>query len=400
MQVALPELGTVLEIADADFVAARRATPAAPNLPNPAAAIRDALENPRNFPSLRRALTPDDRVAVVVDDRLPHLGPMVGALLAYLADAGIPPASVTLVSAPGAAQAWVVDLPDAFQEARTEIHDPANRKAVAYLATTRKGRRVYLNRSVVEAEQTIVLAGCRYDPMFGRYDGPCALFPVLSDGATLKDTNRHLSMAAPNGGNFPLHEEANEVAWLLGVPFMIHAVEGSGDGLAHLVGGTVETVSDCHGLLDARWKVRVDRPAQIVVASLGGDPARHDFEALARAALCASRVVEPNGRIVILSRGKPKLGEAAEILRETDNPAVASRRIQERQPADRVAVMQWLEAARDASIYLLSGLPDETVEEMFATPLQQARQVQRLLGAGGSCLFIEDAQQTLAVVET
>jgi hypothetical protein len=101
----------------------------------------------------------------------------------------------------------------------------------------------------------------------------------------------------------------------------------------------------------------------------------------------------------LLTRAHPEEGEAIDLLRGTDNPNVAARRIQERQPPDSVAALQWLEAARHASLYLLSELSDESAEELFATPLQQARQAQRLLDAGGACLFLEDAHKTLAVIE-
>ena len=60
----------------------------------------------------------------------------------------------------------------------------------------------------------------------------------------------------------------------------------------------------------------------------------------------------------------------------------------------------WLEAARRANLYLLSELPEETVEEMFATPLQKAAQAQRLIDAASSCLFIEEANKALATLTT
>ncbi len=41
--------------------------PQAPPLEDPVAAVRGALETPIGFPALRRALTPDDQVAVVLD---------------------------------------------------------------------------------------------------------------------------------------------------------------------------------------------------------------------------------------------------------------------------------------------------------------------------------------------
>jgi nickel-dependent lactate racemase len=399
MRVELADFDVSVDVRDADCVSTRRSA-SAPNVDDVGAAVRDALDRPHKFPPLRRALTPDDQIAVVVDERLPQLGAVVSEVLAYVVETGIDPAAITLVGAPGSLQPWVDDLPDQFQNVRTEIHDPAERKAVAYLASTRKGRRVYLNRTVVDADQAIVVAGCRYDPAFGRVDGAGALFPALSDADSIKDANRFFSMAAPDAAQWPLREEAAEIAWLLGVPFLLHLIEGAGDGVSAVVGGTVEAASECQRLLDERWRVSVPRPAQTVIASLGGDPSRHDFEGLARAALGASRVVEPNGRIVLLSRAHPKLGESIELMSGTDNPAVASRRVQERLPADRTAALQWLEAARQAGLYLLSELPDDTVEEMFATPLQQARQVQRLLDVPGSCLFLDEADKMLAVVET
>jgi hypothetical protein len=48
-----------IEVAESNLVGVRRAPLSAP-LPDPAGAVRDALENPMGFPALRRALTPDD----------------------------------------------------------------------------------------------------------------------------------------------------------------------------------------------------------------------------------------------------------------------------------------------------------------------------------------------------
>jgi hypothetical protein len=47
---------------------------------------------------------------------------------------------------------------------------------------------------------------------------------------------------------------------------------------------------------------------------------------------------------------------------------------------------------------LIGSSPDDSVEELFATPLHTAREVQRLIDAGGTCLFLPDAHRILAVV--
>ena len=60
----------VFEVAGENLIASRP-PPAA--LPGPSAAVRAALESPHGYPPLRRALTPGDRVTVVVDEQLPQL---------------------------------------------------------------------------------------------------------------------------------------------------------------------------------------------------------------------------------------------------------------------------------------------------------------------------------------
>ena len=60
--------------------------------------------------------------------------------------------------------------------------------------------------------------------------------------------------------------------------------------------------------------------------------------------------------------------------------------------------MQWVEAAQRARIYLLSGLPEATAEELFVTPMEQAGQLQRLVSSEGSYLLLEDADKVLPVV--
>jgi nickel-dependent lactate racemase len=386
VNVCLDDFDVAFEVRDGCYVPGRRVS-VAPDLPDLRAAIRQALETPRNFPPLRRALTPDDRVAVVIDDQLPQLGVCVSEILTYLQEAGIDPAAVTLISPRGAKQAWVDDLPDAVQAARTEIHDPSNRRALCYLASTRAGRRIYLNRTVVEADFAIVLTSYRYDPTDGVHEAARALFPALSDDATLQDAGSR-SLA-----------EASEVAWLLGVPFLVHVIEGSGERVAHVVSGTLESSADCAQLLEKRWCIRYTRPAELVIATMTGDSRRHDFAAIARAARAAASVCEAGGKIVLLTRSAPEFGPWREILRNAASPDDAIRQLHQQRPVGHDLALQWLEAARHASLYWLSQLDDEIVEELFAIPMVEPEQAQRLIDAARSCLLLEDAHKALPVIE-
>lgn len=399
MKLILPPFDATVEVRDDAYVAAHRASEAAA-IGNLAHALRAALDVPLDFPSLKRALTPDDRIVLVVDDRTPSLGELLREMLNYLGEAGIVPENITLLSPAGSRQPWVDDLPDAWQDVRTEIHDPTDRRRLSYLASTRHGRRVYLNRTLIDADQTVILSDCRFDPQYGYLGGAAPLFPALSDAATIQQVESVAEFGSMPDPIQPLEAETQEVAWLLGAPFLIQIVEGAGDSIAHIVGGAAESVPEVKRLCTQRWHVTVKQPAQTVVVSITGDPGRQDFTTLAEAASSAANVVEPGGRIVILSRAAPELGDGMSLLRDTDSTAVAARRVQERQPADRVTARLWLNAANKASLYLLSGLDDGVVEELFATPLQQARQVQRLVDAAGSCVFLPDAHKMLTEIKT
>src|SRR4051794_30663475 len=89
----------------------------APPLADPVAAVRAALQEPFRFPPLRRALTPDDHVAVVVDEQLPDLGRLLTPVLEEILKAGVAADNVTLVCPPSESkQSWIDELPDELSD--------------------------------------------------------------------------------------------------------------------------------------------------------------------------------------------------------------------------------------------------------------------------------------------
>lgn len=383
------------EVAEDDLVIPR-SQPRTPPLVDIAQAVHACLEAPHGFPALRKAITPDDHLAIVVDNRLPHLDEMLMAIVEYLIQAGIRQNAITLLySSPGSSGS--TGLPD-YPEIRVEAHDPSHRKKLSYLATTQKGRRLYLNRTAVDADQLIVLSARGYDPLLGYSGTVGAIFPALSDEETKQQLSANLSNDIPNLDPWPLRREAEEVAWLLGAPFMVQVIEGSGQDIVHVVGGLSDTGGEGERLLNDRWRLSVDRAVDVVVAGLSGEPARHGFGELAHALACAARVVKPRGRIVLLSQAQPELGPSAQILRQSDEPGIALKALRLQKPADIAPAFQWASAADHAEIFLLSRLEPEVAEELFATPLSNAAQAQNLL-RDADVLILEDAHKTLAVME-
>jgi nickel-dependent lactate racemase len=365
----------------------------------PVATLLAALEKPHGFPPLRQALTPGDRVTVVLDEELPQLGRLLTPLLEYLVTAGVDASDMTLLCPSSTStQSWVDELPEYLEEARVEVHDPRDRKRLSYLATSREGRRLYLNRSLVDADQIVVLSRRWYDPLLGYGGAEGMIYPGLCDEETRTALNARLTLDAPGEAPWPTRQEAIETAWLLGLPFFVQVIEGTGDGVAQVVGGAAEASVAGQHALDRRWRQSLSGAAALVVAGLGADSADHSFADLAAAALCASRVVEPEGRIILLTEGVPDLS-AAEPIAGVDEPGRAVETLRDKPTPATVAAWQWATAAAHARLYLLSGLDAERTEDLWATPLRNAAEVQRLLEMGGRCLFLDDAHRALTVLE-
>jgi nickel-dependent lactate racemase len=370
-----------------------------PPLGDPIAAVREGLESPLRYPALRRALTPDDHVTIVVDEHLPRLPELLTTILEHIASAGVAPEAMALLCPPTTSkQPWIEDLPDAFQDVRLEVHDPADPTRRAYLATTKAGRRVYLNRSAVDADQLVVLTGPRFDPVLGYAGAEGAVFPGLSDVETRTRSQAAVIADVPAEHAWPVRREAGEVSWLLGAPFYVQVVEGPGDDIVQVICGSADTSADGRRGLDRCWRATVPGHANVVIATISGDPGRHGIAEMAQALACAARVVRPDGVIALLCASAPELCEGFRQILRGDDPDQVFKALRDNPPPDWPAAFQWLHAVRTAHVYLLSELSPDTAEGLFTTPMELAQQVQRLIDGGETCVFLPDAHKLMVTV--
>lgn len=358
--------------------------------------VRAALENPHGLDApMYRALTPDDRVVIVLDERLPHICDLLVGVIEHLSQAKIEPSAITVVVPHGGTSIWIDDLPDEFADIHVEVHDPEEQPKLAYLATTKAGRRIYLNRTLVEADFVIVLTGRPFDPTFGHGGAEVAIFPGLADAETMAGFVGRFSIEPPDATDEHLRAEAREICWLFGNPFLIQVIEGPGDTVQEVVAG----LPDCTELgaerQDAYWRVSVDDRPDLVVAAVAGSPERITFQSLASAAATAARVVVPGGRIAILAEAAPVLLEGAEILRQTEEPSRVAKVLYKRKPDDWPAAALWAFAAESGHLFLASGFEDDVAEELYTTPLKSSAEVQRLIDMAERVLILPDAQKLI-----
>ena len=342
-------------------VAVERSDSTAPAA-GPRELLKAALAGPigLNAP-LARAVTPDDHAVVVVDESLPHVGELVSELLAHLAAGEVQPSAVTLlVAPPSGQQPWVDDLPDEFGDVHVEVHDPTDVKKLAYLNTTQAGRRIYLNRTLVEAEFVVVLSGRRFDPYSGYAGAESALFPVLSNAETRKE----FADKAPDPD--ATRQEATTVAWHLGAPVFVQVIEGPGDTIAEVVAGLPESAKMGIQRQDARWRGVADSTADLVIVTTNSG--ERSSGATPRQAIGTGlNCLAADGRLVLL----------------TDAPTATATELES----------TWAESDLAPHIYI-AGWDEETVENVSATPLTSAAELQRLIGAAHRVVVIPDADKS------
>ena len=281
------------------------------------------------------------------------------------------------------------------EDVQIEVHQPGDRKKLSYLATTKGEQRVYLNRTAVDADQLIVLSRRTYDPRFGYGGAECSIYPMLADQESQDETRSTCSFDVPGDEPWALRSEALEVSWLLGSPFLVQVIEGSKDSVSSVVCGPLDSSKHGQRMLDGRWRVEVEQAPDVVLASITRPDAT--FEDLARAFACAARVVKPGGVVVLLTDANPTLSPSTALLRRMEDASDALKHLLRDQPDDLVGGFLWCQAAVQARLFLLSGLEDDVVEELFCTPLQQAEQALKLM-QGQKCLLLPDADKTLAVM--
>jgi nickel-dependent lactate racemase len=383
----------LLTVPDEHLVELRRA-PVVPPAAPAAELTRVSLEKPIGFEAMRRALTPDDRVTVVLDPTVPEVSTVLTEVLAHLYSGGVRPEAVTVLTPPGTGDGWLAALPAEFADVNTEVHDPTDRNKLAYLASTGGGRRVYLNRTLVDADFVVVVSGRDFDPLTGYAGAEAAVFPALADAEILHSFEGQYTTAAPGEDPWPIRAEAAEILWLLGTPFLVQVIRGEQDVIA----GLPDSSADGVRRQDARWRGAVNEEPDTVIVAVSGDPDRVTFLDLAKAAACAARAVRKGGRIAVLTAAAPPLGEGAKILRSMEDPSGARKLLAKEKPDDWAAALLWAFAAKNHSLFLASGYPDGVAEELFATPIHHPAEVQRLINGGQKVLLIPDAHKMMVTV--
>ena len=284
-----------------------------PGVPDAKAEIERALKEPVGSKRLVEIVKPESKVAIVVDDATrpapSHL--MVPPLLDELNSAGVKDENVTVIFGCGTHRAVTNEEAvkllgeNIFNRVKVVSHD-CRAPDLVYVGTTSKyGTKVYLNRIFAEADVKILTGDVGFHYYAGYGGGRKSVLPAVSGEETIKAN--HAMILHPNAktgvldGN-PVHEDMMEAAKMAKVDFILNVVTNSkGEIVKAFAGNLEQAFYEGVKVADEMYRIPVDRRADIVAVSPGGNPADVNLFQAYKGVDSALEVVKRGGVIILVA---------------------------------------------------------------------------------------------------
>jgi nickel-dependent lactate racemase len=280
--------------------------------PNAQEEVNRALENPLGTSKLEELLKPGEKVCIVVDDKTrptpTHL--MIRPLLDRLGRAGIGGSNVTVVFGCGthmtmrSDEAGALIGDDCARDVVVNIHD-AEASDLVEVGETSFGTKVRVNRAFAEADVRILTGDVELHYFAGYGGGRKSVLPAITDCLSTQHNHALLLDQRARTGNLegnPVHLDMVEAAHLLKIDFTVNLVSNSRNEMVRAFAGDMDKVfQEGVNLVDAMFKVPVESPADIVVASPGGYPADINLYQACKGLDSAINVVKEGGVVVLVA---------------------------------------------------------------------------------------------------
>ena len=382
----------------AETLAAEWSGPAALDPQTLTARIRQALDEPLDYPPLGRIVVPGDHVVLVLEPGTPDWPRIVSAVIERLTAAGVELQAISLLGSPGQDRPQSPLLPP---EVAWLAHTPEDRAELAYLSNTTSGRRVYLNRHLAEADVVIPIGWLRDRQGFGLFGPWFTIFPETSDEPTRTEFHR-VRPARQDSEPSPV-KEAVEVNWHLGARFQVAVLPGA-SGTADVLAGDVEKlVQAAKERFEKGWRFTAKETTELLVLGLGDASAGLpvSWEELTRTMVLARSLVEPGGRMVLACPTLEPPGAALRFLAEMADTSIAAKALKEfKDQPDYRAAVRLARFDRTGPIGLLSQLPDDVVENLGFVPIRDADELEKMLQKANASCIVNRAELTRISLET
>ena len=298
--------------------------PDMPILADSHAAIRDALLNPIDAPSICELSKGVQRACIVICDitRPVPNGMILKGLIEQLRDNGVALDRITILIATGLHRPnlgremrEVIGDDWVFNNVRIENHFARDRQWMVDLGhTPTDGIPVILNRHLVDADLRIAVGLVEPHFMAGYSGGRKVIAPGVAGEETIRTFHNHRFMADPlacNGNltNNPLHRGQLEILKLLGKAYAINTVIDEARRMSFVNFGDCEKSHlESVAFVKRFAEVPFDRQFNTVLTSAAGYPLDKTYYQTVKGMVAPIQILADGGRMIIASACEEGLG--------------------------------------------------------------------------------------------
>jgi len=313
-------------------------------LPDPLAALRQAVRQPIDSAPLRELVESHHRVAIVFSDitRATPNHLILPALLEALAH--VPDSNIVLCNALGTHRPNTPEelrrmlgdaIVDRYRIEQNDCFDPATQ---VYLGTSSRGHEIWINRAYMEADVKILTGFIEPHFFAGFSGGGKAVMPGMAGQKTVLGNHDASMIGHPDAtwgkthGN-PIWEEAREVALQTRPTFLLNVTLNRAKEITGVFAGDLVAAHDA-GIAFVREAsmvpvdslfdmVPVDSLFDIVITTNSGYPLDLNLYQCGKGMSAAEQIVRPGGAIIMAaecSEGIPDHGLFGEMLRAARTP--------------------------------------------------------------------------------
>lgn len=298
----------------------------APVLPDPAAAIREAIRNPIASPPLRDIVKPGETVCFIVNDptRVANSDVFMPILLDELNAAGVPDKDMFIVFALGThrdmTEAEMTEAVGADVAKRLRMYNSnAKKDEFVFFGNTSRGTPVWFNKRVADADRIICTGSVVHHFFAGFGGGRKAMLPGVAKHETIR--RNHSMMFDPNAvigrleGN-PVYLDQVEGVEMHRPDFLLNVVLNEKfEFLGAFAGDYIKAHLDACKFVDSVYGTAVPEPADLVIATCGGYPKDINVYQLQKTMDNVWGAVRPGGVVIVL--GECVEGSGSAVYEET-----------------------------------------------------------------------------------
>lgn len=360
-----------------------------------AASLKKAFDQPIDFPALSEAIVTDDRIALAVEPGLPQMMKIVEGVIQYLLEHHANPELITVLLAQEHEPLAIPLATKLKNRAGAAIdvryHHGQDPDSMGYLAAAHGAEPIYVDRALLEADVVLPIT-CARDPNAWAYAGLYGIVPWFTDSKT-QQRWRHDYATETRGDNAKRLRAAKEVAWLLGIQPVLAVVPGPKGEVDSLFFGNADTVENSIASAIAPRAItpssdRVD----LLICSIDGDRDQQTWDNVARILDMAKNFLEPTGIVAVISELQERPSPVFRWLSADEEREATERHLLKSAHPQSLAAIEIYRALSKHSIYMMSRLPGELLEEYGIGAIADIQELEHLVSSHDSTLVISGAQ--------